>query len=120
VVYLTNTYQPDFLAGTDPFTYAFFGLFLASIALSIRYANAGGFAVTPMDLLVVLAILVLAMLASKGMVDTNVTAIALKTIILFYGAELVLNRMTGRWNVFTMSVLGSLLVLGVRGVIANF
>ena len=39
IVYLMNTYQPVYLAGTDPVTYAFFGLLMAGIALTIRYAN---------------------------------------------------------------------------------
>jgi UDP-GlcNAc:undecaprenyl-phosphate/decaprenyl-phosphate GlcNAc-1-phosphate transferase len=119
IVYLMNTYQPVYLAGTDPVTYAFFGLLMAGIALTIRYANGSGFNVTPMDFLVVMAVLALAVMANKGMVDANMTAVALKTIILFYGAELILGRMRQRWNIFTVSVLVSLLVIGVRGVMAN-
>jgi UDP-GlcNAc:undecaprenyl-phosphate GlcNAc-1-phosphate transferase len=120
IVYLMNTYQPVYLAGTDPVTYAFFGLLMAGIALTIRYANGGGFNVTPMDFLVVMVVLALVVLANKGVVDASMTAVALKTIILFYGAELILGRMKQRWNVFTVSVLVSLLVIGVRGVVANF
>jgi len=120
IVYLTNTYQPAYLTGTDPFTYAFFGVFLTGIALSIRYADGGSFNVTPMDFLIVLAVLALAVLANNGMVAANMTAVALKTIILFYGAELILSRMKHRWNFFTVSVLISLLVTGMRGMIENF
>ena len=120
VVYLTNTYQPAYLAGTDPVTYTFFGVLMAGIALTIRYANGGGFNVTPMDFLVVMAVLALAVMANSGMVNANITAVALKTIILFYGAELILGRMKQRWNLFTVSVLVSLLVIGVRGLMTNF
>ena len=120
IVYLTNTYQPVYLAGTDPVTYAFFGVLMSGIALSIRHANEGIFNVTPMDFLVVMAVLALAVLANKGIVDAGITAVVLKTIILFYGAELILGRMKQRWNVFTVSVLVSLLVIGVRGVMVNF
>ena len=120
IVYLMNTYQPVYLAGTDPVTYAFFGVLMAGIALTIRYANGSGFNVTPMDFLVVMAVLALAVLANKGVVDAGMTAVALKTIILFYGAELILGRMKQRWNIFTVSVLVSLLVIGVRGVMVNF
>ena len=120
IVYLMNTYQPVYLAGTDPVTYVFFGVLMAGIALTIRYANGSGFNVTPMDFLVVMAVLALAVLANKGVVDAGMTAVALKTIILFYGAELILGRMKQRWNIFTVSVLVSLLVIGVRGVMVNF
>jgi hypothetical protein len=120
IVYLSNTYQPAYLSGTDPVTYAIFGVLVAGIALSIRYTNGGSFNVTPMDFLVVMAVLALAVLASDGMLDASMTAVVLKTIILFYGAELILGRMIRRWNLFTVSVLVSLLVIGVRGMLENF
>jgi UDP-GlcNAc:undecaprenyl-phosphate GlcNAc-1-phosphate transferase len=119
IVYLSNTYQPGYLYGTDPVTYVFFGVLVASIALTIRYGTAASFNVTPMDFLVVMAILALAVMANNGAVDANMTAVALKTIILFYGAELILGRMEQRWNIFTVSVLISLLVISVRGLMAN-
>ena len=93
---------------------------MTGIALSIRHDNGGSFKVTPMDFLVVTAVLALAVLASKGIVDSGIKAVVLKTIILFYGAELILGRMKQRWNIFTVSVLVSLLVTGVRGSFVNF
>jgi hypothetical protein len=72
-----------------------------------------------MDSLVVMAVLALAVLTNKGMVDANMTAVVLKTIILFYGAEMILGRMKQRWNIFTISVLISLLVIGVRGLMTS-
>jgi hypothetical protein len=120
VVYLLNTYQPDYLSGADLFTYTFFGVLVAAIGLSIRFASEGNFNVTPTDYLVFIAVLVLIGLASKQIVDSGTTAIALKAIILFYGCELILKRMKSRWNVFTLSALMSLLVIGVRGVVGNY
>jgi len=120
VVYLLNTYQPAYLSGADILTYVFFGLLVVAIGLSIRFASEGNFSVTPMDYLVVLAVLVLAVLANKQIVDSGMTAIVLKAIILFYGCELILNRMKNRWNVFTYAALLALLVIGVRGVVGNY
>jgi UDP-GlcNAc:undecaprenyl-phosphate GlcNAc-1-phosphate transferase len=120
VVYLLNTYQPVYLSGADPVTYVFFGLLLAATGFSIRFMNEGDFNVTPTDYLVVLAVLVLVVLASKQIVDSRMTAITLKSIILLYGCELILSRMRSRWNVFTVSALLSLLVVGVRGVMGNY
>ena len=115
IVYLSSTYQPDYLKGADPVTYIFFGLIVASIALSIRFSNGGNFRITPMDYLVVLVILGVAVLAKEKLVDPAMTAVILKTIILFYGCELILTGMKHRWNVFTVSVLISLLIISVRG-----
>ena len=120
VVYLLNTYQPVYLSGVDPFTYAFFGVLVVAIGLSIRFTNGGNFNVTPTDYLVIIAILVLVVLTNKQIVDSGMTAIALKSIILFYGCELILKGMRSRWNVFTVSALVSLLVIGVRGVVGNY
>lgn len=120
VVYLLNTYQPAYLSGADLVTYLFFGVLVAAIGMSVRFMSDGDFSITPTDYLVVLAILLLVVLASKQIVDSGMTAIVLKTMILFYGCELVLNRMKSRLNVFTVSALVALLVIGVRGVVGNF
>jgi UDP-GlcNAc:undecaprenyl-phosphate GlcNAc-1-phosphate transferase len=119
VVYLFNTYQPSQLSGFDPFTYIFFGVLVVAIALSIRLRDVGDFKVTPMDFLVALVVIGIAVLIREGVVESRAMAIALKTIILFYGCEVILNRMEKRWNVFTMSVLVSLLIISVRGAMLN-
>jgi len=120
VVYLLNTYQPAQLTGFDPITYGFFGTLVVAIALSIRLKEVGEFTITPMDFLVALVIIGIAILVRDGTVDSGVMAIALKTIILFYGCEVILTRMETRWNLFTVSVLASLLIISVRGVMVNF
>ena len=68
-----------------------------------------------MDFLVIIAVSTLAVLSSQGAVDSGLTAITLKAIILFYGCELVLNQIKSRLNVFTLAVLFSLAVISVRG-----
>lgn len=115
VVYLLNTYQPAYLSGADMITYLFFGAVVLGIALMIRYTQRGKFKTTPTDFLVIIAVLILAILSSQGAIDTTLTAITLKAIILFYACELVLNRMTSRLNVFTLSVLFSLSIISIRG-----
>jgi UDP-GlcNAc:undecaprenyl-phosphate GlcNAc-1-phosphate transferase len=120
VVYLFNTYQPEQLSGVDPFTYGFFGGLVLAVALSIRLKEVGDFNVTPMDFLVAMVVIAAAMLVREGAVDSGKMAIALKTIILFYGCEVILNRIEKRWNVFTVSVLTSLLIITVRGVMLNY
>jgi UDP-GlcNAc:undecaprenyl-phosphate GlcNAc-1-phosphate transferase len=120
VVYLLNTYQPAYLSGADFTTYIFFGGLVVATGLSIRFMEAGNFSVTPTDYLVVLALLVLVVLAGKHIVDSGVTAVALKSIILFYGCELILNRMKSRRNIFTVSALLALLVIVVRGAVWDF
>ena len=120
VVYLLNSYQPVYLAGADIITYLFFGVMVLGIALTIRYTQRGKFRTTPTDFLVIIMIAVLAVLSSQGAIDTTLTAITLKAIILFYACELVLYRMTSRLNVFTLSVLFSLTIISIRGLYPYF
>ncbi len=120
VVYLLNTYQPAQLSGFDPITYIFFGMLVVAIALSIRLKEVGDFTVTPMDFLVTMVVIGIAVLVKQGAVNTGTMAIALKTIIMFYGCEVILTRMETRWNIFTVSVLASLLIISVRGATLNF
>ena len=120
VVYLLNTYQPAQLSGFDLLTYGFFGTLVVAIALSIRLKEVSEFTVTPMDFLVAMVVIGIAVLVRDGTIDSGVMAIALKTIILFYGCEVILTRMEARWNIFTVSVLASLLIISVRGVMGNF
>jgi len=115
VVYLVNTYQPAYLMGADPVTYIFFAIMVLGIATAIRFSEKGDFALTPTDFLVIIAVFSLAILSSRGVVDSRITAITLKAIILFYGCELILNWMRYRWNIFTVSTLISLLVISLRG-----
>lgn len=117
VVYLLNAYQPGYLSGVDPVTYIFFGVLVVAIFLSIRFTNGGHFKLTPMDYLVVFALLLLVVLANKQIVDAGMTAAVLKGIILMYGCEVVLKKMSNRWNAFTVSALTALLVIAVRGVL---
>jgi len=120
VVYLFNTYQPAQLSGIDPFTYVFFGVLVVAIALSIRLKDVGDFKVTPLDYLVTLMVIGIAALIREGAVDSGMMAIALKTLIMFYGCEVILNRMGTRWNMFTISILVSLLIISVRGAMLNY
>jgi UDP-GlcNAc:undecaprenyl-phosphate GlcNAc-1-phosphate transferase len=120
VVYLLNTYQPAFLSGFDPITYMFFGALVMAIALSVRLEEVRAFNVTPMDYLIALVVLGIAVLEKGDIVDAGMMAIALKAIIMFYGCEVILTRMESRWNIFTVSVLASLFIISVRGAMLNF
>lgn len=117
VVYLLNIYQPIYLSGTDVVTYLYFGVMAAAIALTIRFTDKGDFGTSPTDFLIILAVFSLVVLSSMGIVGTVITAVTLKTIILFYGCEVLLNRMKTRWNVFTLSILVSLFIISARGLL---
>jgi hypothetical protein len=115
VVYLLNTYQPHYLSGTDPLTYAFFGSMVLCAAVVIRYSKQGNFNLTPTDFLVAIAAFSLAILSSRGVLDSAIVATVLKAVILFYGCELVLGWLRYRWNIVTVAALIALIVISGRG-----
>jgi len=115
IVYLLNIYQPGVLAGADPYTYIFFSMLVVAILLIVRIDMANDFSVTPMDLLIALVVMAVAMMSKGNAVNPVILAIVLKSIILFYGCEILLAGMNRRWNVFTVSILASLLIIFIRG-----
>lgn len=115
VVYLLNTYQPHYLSGTDPLTYAFFSSMVLCAAVVIRYSEQGNFNLTPTDFLVAIAAFSLAILSSRGVLDSAIVATMLKAVILFYGCELVLGWLRYRWNIVTVAALIALIVISGRG-----
>jgi UDP-GlcNAc:undecaprenyl-phosphate GlcNAc-1-phosphate transferase len=115
VVYLLTTYQPEYLSGTDPATYLFFGGMVLAIGVLVRFKEFKEFNTTPTDFLIVIAVLALVVLSGQGIVSGTHTAIVLKAIILFYACEIVLGAMNKRLNFFNVSVLLSLAVITGRG-----
>jgi len=117
IAYLLELYPPALLDAHTELSY-FYYLFLAvGIALAIRYSSERNFEVTPLDYLVVLIVIALALLSEGGYANPSLVRLVVQLIILFYAAEVAIKHMKSRWNVFTTSVLGALAILGIRGVL---
>ena len=97
--------------------YAFFGSLALAIIVGVRLVERERFRVTPLDYLVVLIVLALALVPEASLQSPGVVEMALHAILLFYGAELAMRQMGSRWNFFTLSVLASIAVVAVRGFI---
>ena len=114
MVYLFNSYPPAGLLGQAPVLYVFFGVLGLAMVVAVRMAEEDRFRVTPLDYLVVLIVLALALMP-QSLVDSRLVGMALQAILLFYGAELAMRQMQSRWNLFTGAMLAALVVLAVRG-----
>lgn len=117
VAYLIEYYPPDLLRAYPMLLYAFYALLALGVGVSIRYSRGNTFEVTPLDYLVLLIVVALAIVSEKGYVSLVLVRMSVELIILFYGAEVVIKRMTNRWNMFTVAVLSGLGVAAVRGLI---
>jgi UDP-GlcNAc:undecaprenyl-phosphate GlcNAc-1-phosphate transferase len=116
MVYLFNSYPPKGLLGQAPVLYVFFGLLGMALIAAVRLAKEDRFRVTPLDFLVVLIVLALALMP-ESLLDSRVVGMAVQAILLFYGAEMAMRQMRSRWNPFTGSMLMGLAVLAARGLL---
>lgn len=117
VVYLVEMAPPsgivDILTAVE---YVFFGLLALALVLVVRYRLAGAFNVTPMDFLVVLALLSIGVIPEEFRETYHLVPVIVKLVLLFYGAELILKAMNTRWSLLPLSSLVALGILAVRGV----
>lgn len=93
----------------------YFGTLALAVAIAARYASSAEFRTTPMDYLVVIVVVTVGVL-SQG-TQTALGMIAVKLVIVLYACELLLSCSQSRWNTVTLSSLGSLAILGVRGLV---
>lgn len=116
MVYLFSRYAPEGVLGTRLVEYVFFGALALTLVVAVRLAGPDQFRVTPLDYLVVLIVLALALLPVQVLGGAGVVELALQAILLFYGAELAMRQMQSRWNYFTASMVLALGVVAFRGV----
>lgn len=114
VAYLVEYYPPELFASHDYWLSAFYVVTGLAVVMAVRYSRGEFFRVTPLDYLVVLIVLVLTLLSENGFTDVTLVALVVKLIVLFYGSEIVLKYMRSRWDMFTVSVLVSLALIGGR------
>jgi UDP-GlcNAc:undecaprenyl-phosphate GlcNAc-1-phosphate transferase len=117
VAYLLELYPPPLLYTHGELAYFYYLLLAVGIALAIRYSSVRNFEVTPLDYLVVLIVIALALLSEGGYANPALVRLVVQLIILFYAAEVAIKHMKSRWNLFTSSVLGALAILSIRGVL---
>jgi UDP-GlcNAc:undecaprenyl-phosphate/decaprenyl-phosphate GlcNAc-1-phosphate transferase len=116
VAYLIEYYPPALFATYSGALYGYYVVLAVAIGVSIRYSRGRLFEVTPLDYLVVLIVVALAILSEKGFVNLMLVRMGVELVILFYGAEVVIKQMKNRWNLFTFSVLAALAIAALRGV----
>lgn len=117
MVFLSSRYPPEGALGWEWVEYVFFGILALAIIVGVRVAERERFRVTPLDYLVVLIALALALVPETSLQASGVVEMALHAILLFYGAELAMRQMLTRWNPFTVSILVSLGVVAARGML---
>lgn len=89
--------------------FGFLGLMLALI-MSYRFSQSREFRVTPMDFLVLFAVLIVPNILDEELVAGDIGEVAAKSVLLYYAAELLISRTrANQWPV--RAVLASVLML---------
>lgn len=118
VTYLFEMGQPpvsDVVIRNTEFVY--FGLLAVALVLVVRYRPADTFRITPMDLLVILAVLSIGVIPEDVRNTYHLVPVIVKLVMLFYGAEILLKTMKSRMSPLPLSSLAALGILSLRGLL---
>jgi UDP-GlcNAc:undecaprenyl-phosphate/decaprenyl-phosphate GlcNAc-1-phosphate transferase len=96
----------------------YFGMVAVAVVLVVRYRMTDAFAITPMDFLVILAMLSIGVIPEDVRETYHLVPVVVKLVVLFYGAELVMKTMKTRWSPLPLSSLTALGIIALRGVVA--
>lgn len=111
LLYLTETGH-----GPLPLNQLFFGALAIAVVLGFRYSADAGFAATPSDFLIIFFALALPIIPQAQELAPLWTAYLPKLVVLYYGVEMALSRLSGRRHMVrtvTMATLGIILLRGL-------
>jgi len=115
--YLAEYYLPDSWSSLADAGLVIYIILAVSVVLAVRFSQGEFFQVTPLDYLVLLVVLVLALMSETGYMDASAIKLGLQLIVLFYSVEVIIKRMRNRINLFTASALVFLGIVSVRGLL---
>lgn len=97
--------------------YTIYGLLATAVVVAIKYSTDEFFQASPLDYLVVLVVMALAIVSEKGYANHSMVVMVVELIVLYYAAEVAIRYMKRRVNMFTLSTLASLSILTIRGIL---
>lgn len=119
VTYLFEMWPPSVPDGLySAIEIVYFGLLAVAVVLVVRYRLESTFKITPMDFLVILAMLSIGVIPEDIRESYHLVPVIVKLVLLFYSAELVLKTMKSRWSPLPLSSLAALGVLALRGLLS--
>ncbi len=118
VVYLETKFLSRGSSLVNIMEFVYFAALAIAIGVAIRYDDKTEFKTTPMDYLVIFVVLFAGFLLHNLPEKPDLGPMAVKLVVIFYGCELILSRMQkSKWHILNLSTLGSLLVMGARGLL---
>ena len=102
------------MLGSD-FSFVYFGLLALAIAFAVRYSAEIKFQTTPMDYLILLGVVMIAIGGDRLLEFRELSSVIVKAVILLYGCEVIIEKMRGRWNLLTVVTTLALGILAYKG-----
>ena len=87
----------------------------AALGIFIRFLSDRKFSTTPTDFLVAFGLVALVLFNRSGTEANATTQFVTYAIVLFYGCEVISERVASRWHVLNWAALATLTIAGVRG-----
>jgi UDP-GlcNAc:undecaprenyl-phosphate/decaprenyl-phosphate GlcNAc-1-phosphate transferase len=87
----------------------------AAVGVCIRFLSDRKFSMTPTDFLVGFGLVALVLFNRSGTGANATTQFVTYAIVLFYGCEVVAERVSSRWHLLNWAALATLTIAGVRG-----
>jgi UDP-GlcNAc:undecaprenyl-phosphate GlcNAc-1-phosphate transferase len=101
-----------------PLSQLFFGVLVVAVMLGFRYSKDSGFAANPSDFLIIfLAIALPTLPQAQQLAPFWTTDYIPKLVVLYYGIEMVLPRVTGRIDMVRLLTGTTLVITLIRGVL---
>jgi len=113
--YLLVTYPGDAGPLTHRLADAMVFVLAAALGIFIRFLAERKFSTTPTDFLVAFGLVALVLFNRSGSEANATTQFVTYAIVLFYGCEVISERVASRWHVLNWAALATLTIAGVRG-----
>ncbi len=114
MVYLSTLYLPENMASIEV---AIYTLLAASIAVTLKLTKGLVFKTTSADYLTLFTILLVGFFQDIHFLGVNLAEIALKSVIVLYGCELISNQSVQQRSILNRAVLCVFLILSLRWIL---
>ena len=115
--YLISTHPPEWLLEEINLVYLFYGLMMLAAFVRVRLSSNDQFAITPLDYLVIIIAVVVALMPETDVGTQSLTFVAIQMIILFYSAEMIIQKMRSSRNALAGTLLVTLILLSARALL---
>ena len=113
--YLLVTYPGMAGAFTQKLADTMVFVLAAALGIFIRFLSERKFSTTPTDFLVAFGLVALVLFNRSGTGANATTQFVTYAIVLFYGCEVISERVASRWHLLNWAALATLTIAGVRG-----